>query len=195
MLLLLLFSFTATAAYQCPGGVERFSSRESPSKYYQCGPPGSEATLMECEGKGFLFDGELGECVEQLPQSQDGYHSRVAMGEIVKLGSFYDVRKGVMYNGFNFWSEETISAWTFESEGGSSNTEFYVENNAKDKTHHFDIGAQLELDFLAGLLAVKGSAQYLMDNQATKNTVRMVMKSERVDSVLTLDSGAPMDFS
>ena len=189
---MLISLITCCAAIRCPEGI-LYLAGHTVDEYLDC----SAGILRKCE-EGLEYSKEEGEC--QNPElfvkryEQHGIHERVSMGEVVKIGSLYDVRTGLLYNGFNLWSEETLAANLIRHEGGTSTTEFLKEESARDKAKNFDIGAEIELDFLAGLIKIKGSANYLNDHKKTTNKVRVVMKGRAIHDIYDINMRTPVDY-
>jgi len=75
-----------------------------------------------------------------------------------------------------------------------TNVDYVFEKNARDKAKHFGIGAQLELDFLGGLINIKGSAQFLKDDRRSNNVARVVMAGNMVGSVEEINKYTPLDY-
>ncbi|XP_063694287.1 cytolytic toxin-alpha-like [Bolinopsis microptera] len=199
LLLGILFMFGGVAAVKCPKGIRAFATFAD-DEYYECAE-GKEAVLKKCNA-GMKFNKKLAECANPddlekrglKESSESGSHERVSMGEAIKIGALYDVRRGFLYNGFNLWSKKTLKEEIYSVESDGLNVEFLVEKNARDKAKHFGLGAQLELDFLAGLISIKGSAQFLKDYRKTTNSVRMILKGELIGSTEDIDTYTPIDY-
>ncbi|KAL5262630.1 hypothetical protein ACHWQZ_G008132 [Mnemiopsis leidyi] len=198
-LLLFLGTLSNGFAVKCPPDIRAFATLDD-SKYYWCSP-GKDAELRTCEN-GLKFDKTIAKCTEPEPlekrylqgSSESGPHERVSMGEAIKIGALYDVRTGFLYRGFNLWSEKTLANAIWKTDHDSQSIEYLFEDSARDKANHFGIGAQLELDFLAGLINIKGSAEFLKDYRRTTNEVRMVLKGEITGSVEVIDKFTPVDY-
>ena len=198
-LILFLGALRSGSTVKCPPGVRAFATFDD-TQYYSCSA-GKDAELKRCEN-GLKFDKKQARCAEPEPlekrylqeSNESGPHERVAMGDAIKIGALYDVRTGFLYRGFNLWSEKTLSNAVWKTDLDGQNIEYLIENSARDKAKHFGIGAQLELDFLAGLINIRGSAEFLKDYRRTTNEVRMVLKGEMIGSVEDIDKYTPVDY-
>ena len=202
MLLILTVAFAAATAenenYECNKFIKRFGKRRSDTKYYSCESGEGNAVLKECPN-GQKYDRPTSKCVELDLQKRTGnkFINRPALGEIVEIGALYDQRTDVIYNGFNMYSTNTIEKHVHgEDIHSSSEFKIEVEKDYTDKRNSFALGASLELSFLSGLIDVRGSAEYLKDDQRRNDVVRMVMHSSQIGHKKYVDRvSANPDFS
>jgi len=136
-------------------------------------------------------------CLCLVAASKAGDIEREALGEAIKLGTLFDARKGLMYNGFELWSKETMKNPDafFEDDASGSQQDVFVEHNSDQRASKFGIGAELELEFMSGLIQVKGSAEYIKDDRESSNVARVVMSAETTTKELSVDVyGVRPDF-
>ena len=191
MMFFLLLLVGSASGLKCPRGLRSFATRQEDT-YYEC-VPGEEAVLKTCQN-GEKYDKSSGECSLEVAERGVGKHERVSMGEAITIGSLYDVRKGVLYNGFNLWTDKTLAEQTsLVTDAPTATLEYLTEQTSRSKADHFGIGAELELDFLSGLIKIKGSANYLRDEKKTRQAARVVMKGQITGRVESFNIRTPVE--
>lgn len=188
---------TVADAVVCPSGVKAFATLKK-DEYYKCQGE-KDAVLMKCD-EGSYFSKHLAQCVDPSEETllkrdadESGAHERVALGEAVQVGALFDARKGHLYNGINLWSAQTLKDSVRTTDSTSQSLTTVVANRFRDKMDHFGLGVQLELDFLCGLIHIKGSAEYLRDDRDTTTSYRMVMKGDLTDRTEQINVNTPID--
>ena len=183
----------STCARRCPRGINSLAGYAE-DEYTDCS--GEEPVIRKC-GEGLTYSKEKGECHEEGYLTKRSWmseiHERVAMGEVVRIGSLFDVRKGMLYNGFNMWNKDTLEAKMIVREAESSTTKYLREVDDRDKAKNMEISADVELDFLSGLLSIEGSAKYINDHKKTTNKARVVMKAQVTNNIYDIDMNTPID--
>ena len=98
-----------------------------------------------------------------------------ALGRPFSLGDLYDVKKDQVVHGPTLWSYERLVDYA-EVIDRKTKFEILASEEVSNQQNHFDIGAQIGLSFLGGLVKVSGSAKYLDDRVKTSNTARVSFK-------------------
>eukprot|EP00116_Pleurobrachia_bachei_P000192 sb/3460454/ len=170
----------------CPPGVTVFSAHDD-SQYYSCPVVGQVAVLESCQ-PGEVFDRVSEMCggLEKRSMAKD-IINRPVIGEDVRLGTLFDARRGFLYSGFELYTRENLKSRAQVREEEGSKSEVFAENTSHERMLHFGLGADLELDFLGGIIQAKGSAQVLSDDKRSDNYVRVIMKSDTVTRTESLD--------
>ena len=99
-----------------------------------------------------------------------GQIERVALGESVRLGTLYDARKSLMYNGMELFDEINVNEVSTGDGKTEENIEYDSDSNSQGK--NFGVKAELELGIMSGMVKVKGSAEYFTDDLKKNNTIR-----------------------
>ncbi len=94
---------------------------------------------------------------------------------LVTLGALYDSRTDTVLTGVSLWNPETIDENKYVVHGEHSKTEFHASNYLLDRMDLIDLDAALKLSFMAGLVEVSGSAEYLSNHQLHENQVRVTL--------------------
>ncbi len=127
----------------------------------------------------YICDRSVEERRSVNPQSfQEDYREDVPVvnqNGLVALGALYDARTDTILTGVTLWNPETIDQNKFVVHGEHSRTEFHASNHLLDRMDLIDLDAALKLSFMAGLVDVSGSAQYLANTQLHENQVRVTL--------------------
>jgi len=99
---------------------------------------------------------------------------RVALGESVRLGTLYDARTSTLFNGMELF--DNLDSIEKPKEDTNFEGEFIYEKDEKSRGKNFGVKASLELDYMSGMVHVKGSAEYLTDELRKSNTIRFTSK-------------------
>ncbi|XP_060539215.1 stonustoxin subunit alpha-like [Pantherophis guttatus] len=99
-----------------------------------------------------------------------------ALGRPFQLGMFYDCRKDALIPGVTLWDHSSLQKDLTTKPQPKTATEIIASDSIDDKTSALDISGSLEASFLAGLIDVRGSAEYLHDTKKSKKQARVTVQ-------------------
>ncbi|XP_051272941.1 stonustoxin subunit beta-like isoform X5 [Dicentrarchus labrax] len=99
-----------------------------------------------------------------------------ALGRPFTLGMLYDARKDEVIPGLTLWDQKTLQEKSVESSQPGSSFQISASDSIESKSSLLDINASLKASFLAGLIKVEGSAEYLNDTKKYKNQSRVTFQ-------------------
>lgn len=111
------------------------------------------------------------------------------LGRTLHLGDMYNAKTGAITAGLSLWDEDTIKNNKILQRIPSTRIEALVEKDFLDQANVFKLDATVQMDFLAGLISVSGSANYLKDEKTTNNKVRVTGFVDNVNRTETLPVG------
>ncbi|XP_058628492.1 neoverrucotoxin subunit alpha-like [Onychostoma macrolepis] len=98
-----------------------------------------------------------------------------ALGRSFELGMLYDCRKDALIPGIRLWNNEDLEK-NFSSRN-QINTSFDItaSDSIKDKSNLLNVGGELKLSLLSGLISVSGAAKYLNDTKTSFKQERLTL--------------------
>jgi len=95
-----------------------------------------------------------------------------SLGRRFRIGTLYNRHQAKIIPGKNLWENTVV-----QSKKQSSNSYEIISNdNIQSKFKSFDIGDEMKLSLLAGLVEVSGSAEFLTDEVSSKEQARVTLK-------------------
>ena len=114
-----------------------------------------------------------------------------ATGEIVNIGSLYNIRNSKMYTAGNMFKKADLESKVKEVKCESSKFEVAQEHDVSKRAYLLSIDASLKLEFLNGLISVGGSANYLRDEVTNSDIARVVMSLSSTNKCKTIPITTP----
>ena len=98
------------------------------------------------------------------------------LGRPMAVGMLYDCRKDELITGMKLWDQELIEKNSSVLLQESS--EFHVnrDDSMENKARLLNIGTELKLSVLSGLVQVEGAAKYINNNKSSDYQARVVLK-------------------
>ena len=94
------------------------------------------------------------------------------------LGCIYDAKNEAVVP-LTLWDQEVIKAHLAERQQNEEIYDVIVGDEQPELKNHFDLNAQLQMSFMAGLVTVKGSADLLKDRVKSSHTQRVSLLWKR----------------
>jgi hypothetical protein len=88
----------------------------------------------------------------------------------------YDCRSDHLVPGLSLWNHQKLKEDTQNHPQPSVEVKFISENTVDGKASALDMNAGLQLSFVAGLVDVSGAAQFLQNDMASDETLRITMQ-------------------
>eukprot|EP00111_Clytia_hemisphaerica_P015467 TCONS_00045673-protein len=96
-----------------------------------------------------------------------------ALGRVAALGNLYSAHSDKFYPAVNLFSTEVTEDHYDETEISSTDLQYNTSNSVTEKLNHFDIGGEVSLSLLAGMIKLSGSASYLSEEKENSNFSEM----------------------
>ena len=116
------------------------------------------------------------------------------LGRPFRLGMPYDCRTGQIIPGVTLWNALKLKSSIVATEHSTFSTT--VEAGFRDKSYSLNIGADIKLSVLSGLIDVNGAAKYFHDRKSSEQQCRVTLQytSTTHFEELTLDQLGDMQF-
>ncbi|XP_048035372.1 uncharacterized protein LOC125260911 [Megalobrama amblycephala] len=98
-----------------------------------------------------------------------------ALGRSFELGMLYDCRKDALIPGFRCWKPEDIQKNISSRSQITTRFKVTASDSIKDKSKLLNIGGELKLSLLSGLISVSGAAKYLNDTKKSFKQQRLTL--------------------
>jgi len=178
----------------CHPGITRFSTGASPTHYYECtGSKDGKARLVQCP-EGLFYQTKTQTCVPRDQYAKPEAFDTQALGRNLQLGSFYDARTNMFFPESSFWTREKINDNANQKNGGNTKVKYLSDQRTLDKTDHMDIHAELEMDFMSGMVHVAGSADYFDDKVSSEYEVNVELTYEATKATQSITKYLEKDF-
>ena len=96
---------------------------------------------------------------------------REALGRIASLGDLYDARSD-QFNGFNIFKTKIPNDAIVSTDNQFMDIDYTMTDSMEEKFKKMDIGGEISVSILGGLVEGKGSASYLSDKKDSARSVR-----------------------
>ncbi|XP_051745002.1 uncharacterized protein LOC127509865 isoform X2 [Ctenopharyngodon idella] len=98
-----------------------------------------------------------------------------ALGRSFELGMLYDCRKDALIPGFRCWKPEDLQKNISSRSQIATRFKVTASDSIKDKSKLLNIGGELKLSLLSGLISVSGAAKYLNDTKKSFKQQRLTL--------------------
>jgi len=178
----------------CMPGVPRFSSKKSPTHFYQCNEE-ETPSLMECP-TGELYHTKTQECLAKSETRNEEPITIEALGRNFQLGSMYNGRRNKFYPEASFWSPQKIrDSEIISTENGSPQFDVSTEKTVKNKMDHMNIQASLTMDFMSGMVSVSGSGGFLRDTSERDDEVNIGLSYREITHTKRLTEDVEKNYA